>query len=32
MPIHVEEPVRFSWNPEKVHCFDRHSGANLAAA
>ncbi len=32
MPIQVENPVKFSWNPEKVHCFDRHSGANLAAA
>jgi multiple sugar transport system ATP-binding protein len=32
MQIEVENPVRFSWNPDKVHCFDRHSGTNLAAA
>ncbi|MGH6926647.1 MAG: ABC transporter ATP-binding protein [Propylenella sp.] len=25
----VESTVRFSWNPEKVHCFDRQSGVSL---
>ena len=32
MQIQVENPVRFSWNPAKVHCFDRRTGTNLAAS
>jgi multiple sugar transport system ATP-binding protein len=31
MPVLVESPVRFSWNPAKLHCFDRQTGLNLAA-
>ena len=27
----VESAVRFTWNPEKVHCFDRTTGVNLAS-
>ena len=29
--VAVENAVRFSWNPDKLHCFDRQTGANLAA-
>jgi multiple sugar transport system ATP-binding protein len=29
--IAVESVVRFSWKPEKVHCFDRATGVNLAS-
>jgi multiple sugar transport system ATP-binding protein len=32
IPVTVEEPVRFSWNPGKLHCFDRATGMNLASA
>ena len=28
--INVESTVKFSWNPTKLHCFDRATGANLA--
>jgi multiple sugar transport system ATP-binding protein len=28
--VNVESTVRFSWNPAKLHCFDRTTGANLA--
>jgi multiple sugar transport system ATP-binding protein len=28
--IEVESVVRFGWNRDKVHCFDRESGVNLA--
>jgi multiple sugar transport system ATP-binding protein len=28
--VDVESTVRFSWNPAKLHCFDRVSGVNLA--
>jgi multiple sugar transport system ATP-binding protein len=30
MPVQVDGTVRFSWNPDKVHCFDRQTGTNLA--
>jgi multiple sugar transport system ATP-binding protein len=28
--IEVESTVRFSWDPDKLHCFDRSSGVSLA--
>jgi multiple sugar transport system ATP-binding protein len=28
--VSIESTVRFSWNPEKLHCFDKDSGVNLA--
>jgi multiple sugar transport system ATP-binding protein len=28
--VEVEGTVRFSWNADKLHCFDRGSGINLA--
>jgi len=28
--VEIESTVRFSWNTEKLHCFDRKSGVNLA--
>ncbi len=28
--VAVESTVNFSWNPAKLHCFDRKSGVNLA--
>ena len=31
-PIHVDESVGFVWNADKLHCFDRRTGRNLAAA
>ena len=30
--VQVEHPVRFTWNPAKLHCFDRQTGTNLASA
>jgi multiple sugar transport system ATP-binding protein len=30
-PVEVEDVVRFSWNPSKLHCFDRQTGTNLAS-
>jgi multiple sugar transport system ATP-binding protein len=30
--IKVEGDVRFSWDSEKLHCFDRRTGVNLASA
>jgi len=32
LAIDVESPVRFSWNPGKLHCFDRATGRSLAAS
>jgi multiple sugar transport system ATP-binding protein len=29
--IAIEDEVRFSWNAQKLHCFDRRTGVNLAA-
>jgi multiple sugar transport system ATP-binding protein len=29
--IAIENTVRFSWAPEKLHCFDRRTGVNLAS-
>jgi multiple sugar transport system ATP-binding protein len=29
-PVAVESAVRFAFNPEKLHCFDRATGVNLA--
>jgi multiple sugar transport system ATP-binding protein len=31
MPIAVETPVRFTFDPARVHCFDRATGTSLAA-
>ena len=28
--VNVESTVRFSWNPKKLHCFDKATGTNLA--
>jgi multiple sugar transport system ATP-binding protein len=28
--VKVEHPVRFTWDPDKLHCFDRQTGTNLA--
>ena len=28
--VSVESTVKFSWNPSKLHCFDRATGTNLA--
>jgi multiple sugar transport system ATP-binding protein len=28
--VEVESAVKFSWNPQKLHCFDRNTGVNLA--
>ena len=28
--VNVESAVKFGWNPSKLHCFDRATGANLA--
>ena len=30
IPVNVESTVKFSWNPKKLHCFDRSTGTNLA--
>jgi multiple sugar transport system ATP-binding protein len=32
MPIKIEDSVRFGWNPAKLHCFDRQTGASYAAS
>ena len=29
--VTIESPVRFTFNPAKTHCFDRHSGINMSA-
>ncbi len=29
--VEVESTVKFSWDPAKLHCFDRGSGVNLAS-
>ena len=31
-PVAIEETVKFSWNPKKLHCFDRKTGLSLASA
>jgi len=28
----IDSAVRFGWNPQKLHCFDRETGVNLAFA
>jgi multiple sugar transport system ATP-binding protein len=28
--VSVESDVRFGWNPEKLHCFDKTTGLNVA--
>jgi multiple sugar transport system ATP-binding protein len=28
--VNVEGTVRFSWNPSRLHCFDKDTGANIA--
>ncbi len=30
--VDVDNNVKFSWNPDKLHCFDRSSGINLEHA
>ncbi len=30
LPVNIESAVKFSWNPKKLHCFDRQSGESLA--
>jgi multiple sugar transport system ATP-binding protein len=27
--VSIDTPVRFTFNPAKLHCFDRHSGLNM---
>ena len=28
--VTIESAVKFSWNPKKLHCFDRETGGNIA--
>jgi multiple sugar transport system ATP-binding protein len=32
LELPIDSTVRFGWNPQKLHCFDRATGANLAFA